>query len=546
MSDEDLHRWERTESGPDKLAAVLLHDKYEMRLRVEAAMSLIRMKPRKGRQVGLEVLIENVLSSPSLPPETRNTIVAELVPLVIEQLKVPPPTTQAGQAAPPDESFKFKDAAYRLLTFERTALVADAGLKDEMKQALTRWAMADFERRLNDRSQAYGMEQLLRYIGSDSVVDLPGLMSKDTKALQLKKMADIVAKIGSKATREEAGKKLVEIAQYIAADAWRSDPQIVEKVKADNERGGYEVNEKQFGVQLAMFQEETLIGVLGSMKQVGGSAVVDFCLQLASDSKPPEKWRQVALDALQQNLDKDNPKHAERLLAIAASDAPGIVLDQAFARLREFKRSAMIDKLYELFKTDKWKVRRSAAVSALQVSKAGDLDEFMQKLATAEKNFALDEPIKYGAYLGDLKTDDATPAKWGGPRQAIEAYLTKGSVQARLTALGYLYSYGTQADLPKIQALFADKEKIPKCDEAAACEWTCAVPKKDDPKQSEDKAITTLGEFAELCVAPKMVQNRQPEAEEKGKDKKAPAPPAPTPSASAAPAPSASASAAPP
>ncbi|MCS6901297.1 MAG: hypothetical protein RMJ98_16615, partial [Myxococcales bacterium] len=48
VSNEDVHRWERTEQGPIKLGAVVRHDKYPTRLRIEAAMSLIRMKPRSG------------------------------------------------------------------------------------------------------------------------------------------------------------------------------------------------------------------------------------------------------------------------------------------------------------------------------------------------------------------------------------------------------------------------------------------------------------------------------------------------------------------
>ena len=41
VNEDDVHRWESTAHGPDKLRAVLLHDKYDNTLRVEAAMSLI-------------------------------------------------------------------------------------------------------------------------------------------------------------------------------------------------------------------------------------------------------------------------------------------------------------------------------------------------------------------------------------------------------------------------------------------------------------------------------------------------------------------------
>ena len=53
VNENDIHRWETTAHGPDKLRAVLFHDKYDNSLRVEAATSLIRMKPRQGRREGI-------------------------------------------------------------------------------------------------------------------------------------------------------------------------------------------------------------------------------------------------------------------------------------------------------------------------------------------------------------------------------------------------------------------------------------------------------------------------------------------------------------
>ena len=43
---EDVHRWATTAQGPGKIVAVMTHDKYPDPLRVEAAMTLVRMKPR--------------------------------------------------------------------------------------------------------------------------------------------------------------------------------------------------------------------------------------------------------------------------------------------------------------------------------------------------------------------------------------------------------------------------------------------------------------------------------------------------------------------
>src|SRR5690606_12787706 len=54
VTTEEVRGWARKASGPRKLAAVVQHDKYRPALRVDAAMALITMKPRGGRNVGLQ------------------------------------------------------------------------------------------------------------------------------------------------------------------------------------------------------------------------------------------------------------------------------------------------------------------------------------------------------------------------------------------------------------------------------------------------------------------------------------------------------------
>ena len=61
VNDGDLQRWEKTQRGPRRLSAVVIFDKYPHELRVEAAMSLIRMQARKGQHVGIERLVRGTL-----------------------------------------------------------------------------------------------------------------------------------------------------------------------------------------------------------------------------------------------------------------------------------------------------------------------------------------------------------------------------------------------------------------------------------------------------------------------------------------------------
>src|SRR5262245_53747036 len=82
-SEDDVHRWANTAQGPRKLVAVVTHDKFPQALRVEAAMTLVRMKPRGGRRIGLlgrdeEVGLLDALTQ--MPPNERAKIVTGMVP----------------------------------------------------------------------------------------------------------------------------------------------------------------------------------------------------------------------------------------------------------------------------------------------------------------------------------------------------------------------------------------------------------------------------------------------------------------------------------
>jgi hypothetical protein len=213
----DLERWEKTSEGPKRLSAVVLFDKYPQPLRVDAAMALIDMKPLKGQRVGIERLIKGALvcdaswldkkkdepcSKTSLAPEARGKLLEELVPrIVVELKKAPPQPAQNGQPSP-DPSYKYKDAAYMLLTYEKTPLLAEPALKQQLLDALRDWAMVDFTRKLNDQTQMFGMEQLLRLIGPTSVEKLPTIM--DRNALRdLTKMADLIDKLAEQKRKND-------------------------------------------------------------------------------------------------------------------------------------------------------------------------------------------------------------------------------------------------------------------------------------------------------------------------------------------------------
>src|SRR5580693_3517626 len=133
VSESDVHRWETTESGPEKLYAIVTHDKYAWSLRDEAALSLVRMRPRNGKRVGLEYLalgydtplgrVQGALSV--LGEEARRHIVGDMAPKLEDAMSQPPPPHSAeGGVVQPDPSIQYKDAAFATLAHE-PPLVSD-------------------------------------------------------------------------------------------------------------------------------------------------------------------------------------------------------------------------------------------------------------------------------------------------------------------------------------------------------------------------------------------------------------------------------------
>jgi hypothetical protein len=513
IDENDVRRWETTLHGPEKIQAVLFHEKYETPLRVEAALSLIRMKPRGGRHVGIPILVDTLAE---VAPESRGEIVARLVPAIITQLKEPPPASQAGQAPPPDESFPYKDAAYAMLTHDKTVIVSDEALKESLEQTLIDWAMADFENRLVNRTQSYGMEQLLQYLGANAVVGIPKLMTEDTR--QLDKMARLVADLGSDETKTEGSAQLTKVAEHVTSDAWtkKKTPEL----QAANAASKLEPTEKQFQAQLEKFQDEELFRVFASMKVVGGRPSVNFLLDFAKNDKQGEKRRQAALAALEGRLDRDNPDDLKRILDIVtAGGAPDAVLDQAFRRIGELPREKVVDKLYKMFETDKWKVRRAAAATVLQMSKASHTEEFLEKLPGGDgKGYAMPEAITYGAMLGDLKE--------GEPFKVLDKYLSRGTGAQRATALAAYFEHGKLDDIGKLEAFKGDGQPVPVCEEDNQCKWACYVPKEGakDPKTDRElKDVKTVGEFVSLCIVPGIRENAErKKAEEDAAKKRGP------------------------
>src|SRR3984957_677336 len=280
VSESDVKRWETTEGGPEKLYAIITHEKYSWSLREESALSLIHMRPRNGKRLGLEFLelgydtplgkVQGALSV--LSEDSLRRIVDDLAPKLVELMQQAPPGKPVdGSPVPPDPSIPYKDAAFGLLAHEPPLASTDT-TKASLTAALVQGVQTRFEARVDNSSQQFGVEQIMRFLGAPSVKTLPATISeastKNDKACQL------IADIGDDDTKKRAGEALVVLAKLIDSPAWMDKQRAL--VNESNAKTHATVTPQQVSDQLKLYQEQELEKVFVNMKRVGGRAVVEF------------------------------------------------------------------------------------------------------------------------------------------------------------------------------------------------------------------------------------------------------------------------------
>ncbi|HEX2734228.1 MAG TPA: hypothetical protein VHM70_21615 [Polyangiaceae bacterium] len=478
----DLQRWANTQQGPRKLVSVLTHPKYAAPLRVEAALTLIGMKARGGRRVGIDQALDALKT---VPPDERDLLLTGLVPGLVSALDGAPPG--GGEN---DPSLPFKDAAFALISSVEgePATVKSEPQRQLIKDALVRWALADFGPRLEAQGQKVSMQQMLRELGSTSVVGLPQLIVANNSLNA--RIAQLIAELGDVPTKVNASARLVEVARYIASPDWLQSRRA--QVEEANRVSGLKPDEASLKAQLNQFQEEELFRLFDSMRQVGQTPGIDYLLQFAGDSTHPEKQRAGALAALERNISADSPTQIPAILRIvAADDAPDLVRAIGFRRLGELPRDKVAASLYGLFQANDWHVRWGAASLLLEISTTDQLPEFFENLNKVEHQ-SLTEPLSYGRTLYVMK-GTRTPA------EIADSYSSSSTeVPTLLVALGYYYAFGTPESLTKLKGFEKDRRKLPTCAENAKdCEWVCG-----------EHQLKTVGDVLQYCVSPAVAERQ--------------------------------------
>lgn len=496
VSESDVSRWETTERGPEKLMAVVTHDKYSKELRTEAALGLIRMKPRAGKRIGLDNLITSLssLDDPSL-----DKIVTGMVPELTKQITAPPPA-KVETGAPVDLSIPYKDAAFAMLSHDPPLVKGEAN-KTALQNALITWSQTDFEHRIENNSQAYGVEQMMRFLGAPSVKGLPTLISE--QSTKVDRIAALIADLGDTDTKLKGSTALVTLAKLLASPGWveKQKPLVMEA----NKKGqpGVEVKPEALAKQLEVFQDQELTKVFGAMKRLGGRPVIDYCLEFGGNAKNSEDRRKAALAALEGSIDKNNTSDVDKVFAIAKDDAtPDSIRDLAFSRLGELPKEQIVPKLYTLFEPKNWKIRWVAGSLVLRTMTTKGLPEFMKHLPTSSgTKMGMSEPINFGGLIQKMEAPKGEPPT----NDAIAPYLASHELGPKLVALGYYYN-GKKTDVGVVTPFQNDASPVPKCEAADSCGWTCGVPKSPGSQETEDKEIKTVGDFVKFCVIPSMTQ----------------------------------------
>ena len=255
VADNDVKRWETTQRGPFKLVAVVTHDKYAWELRTDAALSLIRMPPRGGVRQGIAFLIDRYKDEEGeqregalnqLNEEARRQVIDRMAPQLIKELEpLPPPRTPEGRL-PVDPTIPFKDATFAMLVHE-PPLVSNDKTRQELKAALTKWAATGFEDRIENGSQQFGLEQMMRYLGPESVKSLPGIINEN--ASRIDRIAALINDVGDDATKLKTSEALTALAQRYNSKEWLDAQTKV--VKESNARNNIQADDNQVAGQVS-------------------------------------------------------------------------------------------------------------------------------------------------------------------------------------------------------------------------------------------------------------------------------------------------------
>ncbi|MDB4975287.1 MAG: hypothetical protein JWN48_3628 [Myxococcaceae bacterium] len=440
VSSDDIKYWEGTVKGPGKIIAVMLADKYPVELRTQAALALVDMErtDRDGTS-DLQQALQN------LEEPERNELVKGMVPGLEEMMKqAGPPAPNAAAGAPSPRQIRAKDAAFLLVTN------APAEVKPKLTDDVIAWYMEDF----NGRSLAgnYSAEQVVRALGPSSAKELSKGLKARMPAAALVKMSQLIGQVADPQSKNEAGAKLVAI-----ADEMQSKPfyeWVKQTVKEQEEKQNRKRDAKGLD-KLAEGARDNLIndGAVPAMKWLADAPVVKKrLLALASTPASSEAGNTRRTRALQALEGKVDGSDLHQILPLAlGKDNPTDVRDYAFDRIGDIRSPEALPALWPLVSSSEdARLRWRAGELVLAIGGAVVVPDFFARLPSGA-DYAPEELEGYATRLSQI-----SPA----PTDTMRSQLGSSNWYARVIAARFFERKGNADDVKRLDALSNDKASV--------------------------------------------------------------------------------------
>lgn len=229
VTQEDIDYWTGTQKGPGKIVAVLLADKYEDELRAYAGLALVQMEPRPATdtQEAVDGVSELQAAVRQLPEDTRARLVDTMTPQLIRMMRGEDAPAAEGEGVP-RRQVRAKDAAFLLIPY------ASDAHRQELSDAVVDWFTVDFNGRSLEGN--YSAEQVVRQLGAPAASRLVNAMSARLPQQALVKVAELIATLGDRPTKQRAATRLVEIEREMEGEEftnWLKD-RLREQLRAQN------------------------------------------------------------------------------------------------------------------------------------------------------------------------------------------------------------------------------------------------------------------------------------------------------------------------
>lgn len=462
---EDVQHWERTVKGPGKIVRVLLSTHYDLGLRTEAAMALVRMQ--RTDTDGIQELGQALRALKDADPEGLTEVVNNMVPQ-LESMMNGGNETQADQSSgPPPEQVRAKDAAFVLVRF------AEGQNQQRLVVSLVDW----FRRDYTGRSLAgnFSAEQVIREIGSPAASRMVEAIEPTLPRGALIKICQLIGEIGDDATKTRAGERLVAMETRMETQAYIDElkPRVSAQLAAQNE--GQAPSDARV-LQVALFNRTKDIneGVLPAMKHLNSVPAVASRLVAIASAAPPEGTpavaaaelnarRGVALTALEGGA---QAAPAQQLLQIALNAAnPAELRDVAFDRIAETGNREAIEPMWALVSASGADRSLSAAEATMRRRLRWRAGELVLSLGGADVVPQLFDHLPAGAteaYLPEELEGYATRISQlsGAPTDLMRQQLSAPQWWRRVIAMHYLQRKGVQADVARLERLGRDRAAL--------------------------------------------------------------------------------------